>query len=130
MMLSIICMLILTANTCQREGEDCHYNLLIRNNSGDSVKMAYRFYYDEFCVLQGLTLKAGEAYTEHLSQQCWEDRLSGGNVQDIYIVEPSQFNDQNSYYDCDSIEIKNKVLKHYVLTLEDIKKSNFIITYP
>jgi hypothetical protein len=92
--------------------------------------MAYRFYYDDLCVLQGVTIKAGETFTEHSYKQCWEDRLSGGKAQDIYIVDPTQFNDQNSYYDCDSIEIKNKILKHYVLTLDDLRQSSFTVTYP
>lgn len=130
MVLSIICMLILTANTCKNEKDELHYDLVIRNNSVDSVKMAYKFYYDDLCILQGITIKSGESYTEHSYKQSWEDRLSNGRTQEIYIVDPLNFNPPNLYYNCDSIEVRNKVLKHYTLTLDDLKKSDFIVTYP
>jgi hypothetical protein len=61
---------------------------------------------------------------------CWESILANGEPEEIYIIDPNHYNDPNVFYDCDSIEIKNTVLKHYVLTLDDLKKNNFTITYP
>jgi len=47
----------------------------------------------------------------------------------MYVVDPRKFISGTGFYDCDSIPIKNKVLKHYELTLDDLKKANFTIVY-
>lgn len=128
--LSVICLLILTANTCNNECDDCHREIIIQNNSEDSVIMASRFYHYDLCALQGLTLKPGDTYTFDNKSRCWEDMLSNGRTKEVYIVDPEKFNNPIIFYNCDSIEEKNKVLKHYILTLDDLKRSNFTVTYP
>lgn len=126
--LSTICFLILTMQACLTDKGN--YLLTITNNSNDSIIMAYKFYYDTLCVLQGSTIKSGNAYTEHSGEQCWEKRLSNGRTYEFYIIDPKKFNPSNKYYNCDSIEEKNDILKHYVLTLDDLKNINWEITYP
>lgn len=130
MILSVFCMLILMANTCKKENNDCHHDLIIRNNAENTVVMAYRFYYGDLCVLQGVEIKAGNFYTEHSYTECWENRLSSSKIQEIFIVDPIKYNDPNVYYRCDSIEYYNTILKKYELTLEDLKQNNFTVNYP
>jgi hypothetical protein len=48
---------------------------------------------------------------------------------DIYIIDSDEYNEPSVFYDCDSIAIKNRILKQYTLTLDDLKQSNFTITY-
>lgn len=124
--LIIITAVVLLSSKCKR----VEYDLLFVNNSGDSIIMAYKWHYDEQCNLQGITLKSGETHTEGSGKYGWENRLYGGRTHEIYVIDPSHYNTPTIYYNCDSIELKNKVLKHYVLTIEDLKMNNFIITYP
>lgn len=92
--------------------------------------MALRFYHHDSCMLAGTTIKAGGSYKLETIRDPWENRLINGIAQDIYIVDPKKMNTIGKYYDCDSIDVYNKVLRHYVLTLEDLNRMNFIVTYP
>ncbi len=119
-----------TAMKCQKDGPNCHHDIIIRNASSSTVIFALEGYKDSLCHLaKRKELHAGEQAVLNL-RYCWEEELTNGRTQEIYIVDTSQFNDPNIFYSCDSIEIKNKVLRHYELTLDDLKKNNFTVTYP
>lgn len=64
-----------------------------------------------------------------LPRYCWEQELGNGKTAEMYVIDPRKFNSGNGFYDCDSIVIKNEVLMHYELTLDDLKRNNFTITY-
>lgn len=131
-MLYVIWLLPLLAGTCRKEGKDCHHNVMIRNNSTNSVVYALKFTLGtdpSKCVLQGSVLQPNETILKD-SRNCWENELSNGSTFDFYIVDTAHFNNQNQFYTCDSIGIKNAVLKHYVLSLQDLRNNNFVITYP
>ncbi len=133
MITSILCLLILSASTCKKESQECHYDISIKNNSNDTVIYALKYTLGNDpskCSLGGMELKPNETYLENSGQTCWEDRLTNGGTHDFYIVDPVNYNAPGVYYDCDSIGIKNKVLKHYVLTIDDLKNNNFTVTYP
>ena len=123
--------LLFLASTCQKEGEDCHRRIKIINNSTDSIIIAFKGYYGSsgLCNLAGSILKTNDTY-ELTRNVCWESILANGQSEEIYIVDPNNFNEPGAFYDCDSIEIKNTVLKLYVLSLEDLKKNKFTVTYP
>ncbi len=130
--LLFIYFLLFFNGNCKKEGRNCHRSIQIMNKSNGSIVYALRFYNasnNSKCVLSGSTLAINESYEETL-KVCWEDDLTNGRTFEFYIIDPSQYNNPNVFYSCDSIEIKNKVLKHYVLTLDDLKKNDFIITYP
>jgi len=84
---------------------------------------------DNKCILSGSVINPGEYY-EDVRRVCFESEISTTKPYDLYIVDPSNYNDPYIFYSCDSIEIKNTVLKHYILTLDDLKQSNFTISYP
>lgn len=122
------------ANTCHREGPDCHHRVVIENASSDSIIFALKFYnltHNNItqCGLDGEILLSNSKLDWQDHRACWENRLSSGKSEEIYFIDPQQFYQGGGFYDCDSIEIKNKVLKHYVFTLEDLKRNNFIIIY-
>jgi len=123
--------LFFLAGTCKKEGENCHHSIFITNNSSDTVICAFKGYYgsSELCNLAGSILNSSDKYKLNRND-CWESILANGQSEEIYIVNPDHFNEPGIYYDCDSIEIKNTVLKHYVLSLDDLKKINFTVTYP
>jgi len=126
----IICLLSLTAGTCKKEGKDCHYQIKIKNNSGNEIIAAIPLVNaNNKCRLDGEKINKGGFFDYRPFNFCIENSMSSSTTQDIYIIDPALYNSIDTYYNCDSIEIKNKVLKHYVLTLEDLKQTNFTVTY-
>jgi len=130
MFISFLFLTLFSASTCRKEGNDCHRDLIVLNNSNDTIICAIKTYYDNLCKLDGTELIPNESYTFNLLRVCWEEELSNGKKQQIYIVDAVQYNDPDTYFDCDSIDIKNTVLKYYELTLDELKQGDFTITYP
>lgn len=128
-LLFILCFLVLSASTCKKEREDCHYEITIKNNANQDVIAAHKFFANTKCILDGHVISPNGNYKES-AKICWENKISNSTPYDLYIVDPVKYNIPNIFYSCDSIEIKNAVLKHYVITLDDLKQSNFIVTYP
>jgi hypothetical protein len=124
-----LCWVITTALTCKKNA-DCHKKIIIKNNSNQSIIPSFKFINpDNKCILSGSTINSGEIFEDE-RKECWEIKISSSNYYELYIVDPSNYNSPNEFYSCDSIELRNTILKHYVLSLEDLKNNNFIITYP
>lgn len=122
------------ASTCHREGPDCHHGIVIENASSDSIIFALKFYnltHNNLtqCGLDGEVLLPNSKLDWGGFRTCWENRLSNGKSEEIYFIDPHHFYQRGGFYDCDSIEIKSKVLKRHVFTLNDLKRDNFTITY-
>ena len=120
--------IMLSSSTCRRENEDCHFYIFIENKSSDDIIVARKFFYDDLCKLSGEQIEANEKYSDYAV--CWERRLMNEGPEEFYIVDPANYNMPSIYYNCDSIAIKNTILKHYILTLEDLQAVDFEITYP
>ncbi len=110
--------------------EKCHRKLTIVNNSQDSIIVA-DIYHNGFGKYKlgyrlGLSKNSEESY---VYRHCMESEFSSKNL-NFYIVDPNYFNAPQVFYSYDSINIKNRVLKHYDLKLDDLKNNNFTITYP
>lgn len=132
MFISFLCLILLSASTCIKDGDDCHSSISIKNNSSIEIVAAIRIKNaDGNCRLDGKKIEVNDSYKYYPFIGCIENSLKGNNpTLEVYIVDPEKYNSPNAYYDCDSIEIKNTVLKHYVLTLDDLIRSDFTITYP
>lgn len=125
--------LVFNAFTCGREeGDDCHHALIVRNESADTVIVARVYYTYDLCSLSGVKIGPTDSRTFSSSPECWEDEINyyRNDRLDIYIVDPILYNDPMVFYSMDSIEIKNKVLKHFCLSIDDMRKANFVVTYP
>jgi hypothetical protein len=127
-------LLAMSPGACRKEGPDCHFGLTITNKSDKKVLYALRLTYameDNKCRLDyPEELSPNASLTESRKGACWEEILSVRDFE-FFIVDPDHFN-QGFFYNCDSIEHYNTVLKHYILTKEDIeelKRNNFTITY-
>ena len=132
-LLLILLIIPLFSSYCKREGDDCHRTLVIQNNSAENVILCHRLHLSanhECSLLRISDIAAGDFYNDRW-RDCWEDILKD-MVLDYYIVDPANFND-GGFYDCDSIEYKNTILKHFILTekdIPDLRETNFTITYP
>lgn len=126
----IMCSLILSASKCKKEGDNCHYNILIKNNSDNNVVWGIVSNGIYGCRISGEELEKSATAKFSPSNWCIESRLSNDKAINIYIINPSHFNAPDVFYSCDSVAHKNTILKHYVLTLEDLKQIDFTIIYP
>jgi hypothetical protein len=126
--------LTLSASQCKKEGDDCHYGIKVLNKSSSKVIYSLKLSYggDSLkCLLQSIAELEPNNFYEQMLKMCWEDELKFRNFE-FYIVDPSHFN-AIGFYDCDSIEYYNTILKHYIITSNDIetlKANNWTITYP
>ena len=129
--LLIVLFFVLTAGTCNKE--DCHPYLLIQNNSDTAIIIGLRGYYKTdtvHCDLEGDTLFAHQSMNFESFDVYWERQLDDERTQEFYFIDVNHYNIPGVFYDCDSILIKNTVLKYYNLTLEEAQNSNFTLTYP
>lgn len=114
---------------CERE-KDCHRKIVIKNLSSQTIIYATILYNGEDTTQLVLTrnaeIKPYEQYND-LSRICWEDRLKNRKFE-FYVADPAHFN-IGGFYRYDSIYIKNKILKHYIVTLEELILNNFVIVY-
>lgn len=115
------------------EGEYCHKDLFILNESSDTIiigQKAINGANGECFLGKAAVLNPGEHYTDHYSIDCVEGIVRNGA--EYYVVNPNHFNEQR-FYDCDSLFVKNDVLKHFQLSGKDLdylKANDFTLTYP
>lgn len=129
MLISLIC-LILISSTCKKE-DDCHAYINFINQSEKVIIFSLRATdYLGNCRLDGNKVNKSEKFDFRPYNSCIEDNLNSNTRLDIYIVDSDKFNEPGVFYDCDSIVIKNEILKQFSLTLDDLRQSNFAITYP
>jgi len=126
----LFCFVVLSASDCnKKESGDCHKSIIIKNNSSDTIIVALLATSNNLCSLTGTKTAPNNEFILPLLRNCWEDELSNGKSQNIYIVDPNKFNTPQVFYDCDSIQFKNKILKYFFLTIDSLRSHNFIITY-
>jgi hypothetical protein len=127
--LGLVCsFLLFTSLQCRKEN-NCHSAVTIINHSNQGIIPAIRImdvYHN--CQLTGSMIHPGESY-EYDKRECWESILKNGSNFEIYMVDTMKYNDPYVFYNCDSIEIKNKVLKHYVLSLSELQNMDFVVNY-
>jgi hypothetical protein len=120
------------SSTCQN-GNDSHFYITIKNQSDKDMILAYTSHYKGMCALSRKEIIEKNSVFEYRPYNWSIERVLGRGsetVLELYFVNPDKFNEPADLYDCDSIPIKNDILRHYKLTLEDLERSNFTITYP
>ncbi|WP_127124654.1 hypothetical protein [Pseudoflavitalea rhizosphaerae] len=122
----LICILLpLLAMKCyKKEGPNCHHKITFRNKSDFTVLVADVYKNGEGkCTLSFTEFKSGEDYDREVDN-CWEHALP----YEVYIISPEKFH-RGGYFNCDSIGIKNEVLKQYVITLDFLHQNNWTVIY-
>ena len=126
----LLSVILLTASTCKKEGDDCHYNINVTNSSPNNVYYAIPgFSADGTCRLNGSILNSNQTWEYRPFNSCVEDNLNTDDKIVIYIVDSHGFNSPEEYYSCDSILVKNDILATYDLNLSELKNINFTIDY-
>jgi len=117
------------SSTCENSNNR-HYHITVQNQSDSDLDICSRAIipFENLCALTPI------AVVEKNSTFEWqpfnfsiERELREGGVLELFFVNNHQ---PQGFYDCDSIFIKNDILRHYRLTLEDLRRMNFTITYP
>jgi hypothetical protein len=122
------------SSTCQNEDES-HFYITVKNQSDSDVYLARKgiYPYYEKCFMDTITNLTKHSSFEFQPYNISIERVLGRGsktVLELYFVNPNHFNKPDEFYDCDSIPIKNDILRHYKLTLEDLQRMNWRITYP
>lgn len=129
----IVLLVLFSACDIAIEGKNCHKDLYILNESSDTIivgQKAINGANGECFLDKAAVLNPGEHYTDHYSKNCVEGIVMNGA--EYYVVNPNHFNEQR-FYDCDSLFVKNDVLKHFQLSGKDLdylKANDFTLTYP
>ena len=128
----LLCLFVLSSSTCNKKSEECHYEIIIKNNSNDTIVNATRSTMVDNqtqCILQGFELIPKEEFNYSPSNWCIERSFDNDYEFEFYFIDPDGYI-PNVYYSCDSIEINNTILKDVVVTIKELKKNNFVISYP
>jgi hypothetical protein len=124
--IGILLFVTLGGYTCHKD--DVHYNLTIKNQSSKAISVSLGDYFPD------TTLRCPWGYFEIgvdqenkiFSKNGWESEFKDYNYLQIFVMDSVI----NKEFPCDTIKKHNKILKRYQLTLDDIKKKNWTITYP
>ena len=143
LIITITLFFITTSNICRKDTKDCHYHIKVNNLTNKVLYSAAADNYpDTFSIDKTMVspiLGGGESHridpmgiTEgSLSiSRCYEDDFSNGllpnKVLMIYIFDENVLRTIS----WDTLKAKNLYLKRYDLSLEDLRKNNWTITYP
>ncbi|MFA8300010.1 MAG: hypothetical protein ACEPOV_07605, partial [Hyphomicrobiales bacterium] len=106
-----------------------HIHIKIINKSDKDLLFCIKYPKDGKCLLEGEIVEINKEIKYRPFNQYIERSLKGDSRINLYLVDPDKYNDPNTYYDCDSLFIKNKVLKHYSLTIRDLEEKDFTLIY-
>lgn len=112
-----------------RDKDSCHLHIQIINASDSSVFEGTVIPgANDTCWLDGTLLLPGQSKKYYPFNGCIERYISEGELIHLFIIDKHHYND-SSGYPCDSFEVINKVLKHYSLSIEDLKNNDFTVVY-
>lgn len=110
---------------CKCERDPCHADLIVRNDSANSIVVAYLF--DNLnggCTLDGPTINTGGIEEFRAGGKCWEHETF-----DVYILDAATY-DNSEFTDCDSLSSQYDILAHWQIHPEQIEASNFELHFP
>lgn len=123
----IITLLIFCSVSCEKL-VDHVYSIKIQNNSNDTVQFYASYNYPDTsmdAIKPRLKMAYPKNFTYLDSKKDWKDVLPKDTIL-IYILNK----DTVDAYSWDVIRTKNKILKRYCLSLQDLEKQNWTVTYP
>lgn len=123
----IVLSLILCCASCEKL-VDHVYSIKIQNNSKDTVQFYESYNYPDTSIdvtKPRLKMAYPMKYSFLDSKKEWKDVLPKDTIL-IYILSK----DTVDTYSWNVIRSKNKILKRYSLSIQDLEKQSWIVTYP
>ena len=117
--------------SCRKE--DCHKKIKVVNNSQESilvVKLGISSKEDTCSFINEQLLLSGEMIDYQISiRSCIEERIVNKRPPfPVYILDPN--NNNELYFQCDSVIENNKILKELNFDLEVLRTNDFTFYYP
>lgn len=104
------------------------YSIKIQNNTTDTIQFYASYVYPDTTIINEkprLKMAYPSKYSYLDSKEKWEDILPSDTIS-IYILSK----DTVDKYSWDLIRSGNRILKRYDLSVKDLEKQNWIVTYP
>jgi hypothetical protein len=121
-----ILLTILQISSCQ---EKCQKTILLRNNHSEDIMLGSLGNNGSGeCILALQRLPSGQTHT-FVKRKCI-NKADQNAVFEVYIVDPKKANPSGSFYNCDSLEYKNDILRHVKVTYGELKTMNYQVLYP
>jgi hypothetical protein len=127
MKLSIIFAMMLCGSSCEKL-VDHVYSIKIQNNTAEVIQFYASYTYPDTTIVNEkprLKIAYPSSYSYWDSKEKWEDILPSDTIS-MYILSK----DTVDKYSWDLIRSGNKILKRYDLSIKDLEKQNWTITYP
>jgi hypothetical protein len=116
-----------------KETPNCHPYLRIQNNSRDSLIIGIKWEYNDSCTLNeyGAISPSSFIELEGWGGDCWEHNIINGTVTEIYVLPLRGNGNLNKRFKpCNLLDSNFTILKHFILNVDSLRETNFIITYP
>ena len=129
--ISLYVLILITCVQCQKENEDCHYDIIIKNNSNKEVIFtgANILLDKTLCSLgKGERISPNNSYKYNYSLWDCIELILKTETLPLYIIEPNNYTTEA--VPCEEFEERNTILRTYILTLEDLERLNYTINYP
>lgn len=123
-------LLIIIYFGCCKPNKRCHNSLEIVNKSNNKIflcKKMGKFNTNLYILDVFAELEKDETYKDSFRKSCIEKVFTETNPYSFYVVDPIKHTSEFMHED--SLVTKNKILKEYNLTGEEIKDRNFKIIY-
>lgn len=121
--------------TCTKNSETCHTEVTILNNSDSDIYFGLSLRYPDTLILYPNPASAGDYYKvekhsrkKDIDDECIEnifEENSSGTL--MYYIYDAQTLETVPW---DSVVKKYMILKRYELSLDDLQRMNWTITYP
>lgn len=132
LIITLFTFVLITSSRCRKEGKDCHYSVKIQNNSEKKMLWGIVSAGIKGCKISSSEIESKSTDKYNPYSTCIEDRLTHKNDSNIivYFLDPQSTFSPDEFYNCDSVENKYTILKKCAYTLNDLKNSDFTISYP
>ena len=114
--------------------QQCHKSIVFDNMSNMDILIGGPILEDVYgnCSIQEIkTVKTGTSSDIFVFRDCVEDMFADENsLLTYYLVVPDSLNIYNTFYSCDSLEYNNAIIEVINISLEDLERTDFTITYP
>jgi len=125
------------SSSCRKDSTDCHHNIYFKNNSNKAIYFKASYNYPDTQIVDpkpymgsGLNRLLPNEYGSPLNHSsCYEQEFNNRITSDtlIIFVFDAQTLESTPW---ETVKQNYSVLRRYDLSLEDLKKSRFTITYP